>query len=121
MPQTQDMTPHPVTVYRRRAGLLLSIDVDRHTGIHSLPIVMSWVRPIGKSFPDLPRTPTNTQLYDDVMLVTNQKLSRKRNCGFIPDLSLLLHQHALLRRVAMLEVIGRWWRPLPGFFSGPGL
>ena len=43
MPQTQDMTPHPVTVYRQRANLacrLLPIDVDTQ-----LPILTSWVGP----------------------------------------------------------------------------
>ena len=45
MPQTQDMTPHPVTVYRHRADLSLSIVVVRHTGITQLPILMSRVRP----------------------------------------------------------------------------
>ena len=35
MPQTQDMTPHPITVYRHVA--VLSIAVLRHTEIHSYP------------------------------------------------------------------------------------
>ena len=39
MPQTQAMTPHPVTVYRQggQPVAVLSIDVERHTGIHSYP------------------------------------------------------------------------------------
>ena len=33
---------HPITVYRHRAVAVLSIDVERHTGIHSYaPILMS--------------------------------------------------------------------------------
>ena len=31
----------------------------------------------GKSFPDLPHTPANAQLYDAVMVVVSQKHSRK--------------------------------------------
>ena len=34
--QTQDMTPHPVTVYRHGAAVL-STGVKHHTGIHSFP------------------------------------------------------------------------------------
>ena len=38
MPQTQDMTPHPITLYRHGAYVaVLSVDVERHTGIHSYP------------------------------------------------------------------------------------
>ena len=36
---------------------------------------MSWAR---KSFPDLPKTPANVQLYDAVMVVVSQTLGR--NC-----------------------------------------
>ena len=70
MPQTQDMTPpsrHSIQT-RGRPVAVLSIDVERHTGI---PILLSWVR----SFPDLPHTPANAQLYDAVMV--SRKLSRK--------------------------------------------
>ena len=38
MPQTPDMTHHPVTVLiQGRPVAVLSIDVERHTGIHSYP------------------------------------------------------------------------------------
>ena len=33
--------------------------------------------PFGKSFPDLPQTPANAQLYDAGMMVVSQKLGRK--------------------------------------------
>ena len=36
MPQIQDMAPHPVTVYIHRP-VVLSIDVERHTGTHNYP------------------------------------------------------------------------------------
>ena len=38
MPQTQDMTSKPVTVYTQgRPVVVLYIDVERHTGIHNYP------------------------------------------------------------------------------------
>ena len=39
---------------------------------------MSWVSdPIGKSFPELPHTQVNAQIYDAVMVIISQKLGRK--------------------------------------------
>ena len=36
--QTQDMPHYPVTIYRHRANLfVISIDVERNTGIHNYP------------------------------------------------------------------------------------
>ena len=57
--------------------VVLSIDVERHTGIHNNPLLCLWADPIGKSFLDLPHTPVNAQLYDAVILVVIQKLGRK--------------------------------------------
>ena len=66
MPQTQDMTPHPVTSIQTQGWpvAVLSIDVERHTGIHNYPFKYLWSDPIEESFPDLPHTPANAQLYD---------------------------------------------------------
>ena len=74
MLQTQDMTPHPVTVYRHGADLSLcyplmwNVTLEYYT---QLPILMSWVRL------DLPHTKGNAQLYDAVMVAVSQKLDRK--------------------------------------------
>ena len=72
MPQTQDMTPHPVTVYRHRADL--SNDVERHIGIHnySFQCVGSEILPIPST-----RTPANDHLDGADMMVVIQKLSRE--------------------------------------------
>ena len=73
--QTQDMTPHPVTAYRHRADLLyysLMWNVTlEYTATHFN------VYTTGKSFPDLPHTPTNAQLYDTDMMIVSRKLGRK--------------------------------------------
>ena len=42
-----------------------------------IAFIMYWVRPIGKSIPDLPHTPAKAELYDAVMMVISQKLGRK--------------------------------------------
>ena len=76
MPQTQDTTSHPVTVYRHGADLSLCYPLmwDWNT---QLPILMSWVYLLGKSFPDLLHTPANDQLYDTDLVVVSRKLGRK--------------------------------------------
>ena len=51
--------------------IVLSVDVECHTGIHNYPF------PTRKSFPDLPQTPWNGQIYDAVTLVVSLKLGRK--------------------------------------------
>ena len=71
MPQTQGMTPDPVTVYRHGADLSLCLGNTR------LPILMSWIRPNWEILPDLPHTPANAQLNDAVMVVAIRKLGRK--------------------------------------------
>ena len=50
-----------------------------YTGIQNKPCLGS--DPIGKSFPDLPHTPSNAQLYDAVVVVASQKLGRKCTVG----------------------------------------
>ena len=69
MPQTQDMTPHPVTVYRHRADLSLCYPLMWN-------VTLEYTATHFKSFPDLPHTPANAQL-DAVMVVNSWKLSRK--------------------------------------------
>ena len=48
---------------RDRSVDVLSIDVKRHIGIHNYPFYCIGSDPIGKSFPDLPHTPMDAQLY----------------------------------------------------------
>ena len=59
MPQTQDMTLHPVSIQTRvRPVAVLSIDVERHMyWTTQLPILMSWVKPDQEI---LPRPSTHT-------------------------------------------------------------
>ena len=47
-----------------RPVVVLSIDVERHTGIHNYPFKCLGSDLIGKSFPDLPHPPENAQLND---------------------------------------------------------
>ena len=84
--RTQDMTPPPPprhSIQRHgQPGVVLFIEFECHTGIHNYPDL--GLDPTGKSFHDLPHTPANAQLYDAVMVVVSQKLSRKST---IPNLS----------------------------------
>ena len=57
-----------------RPVVVLSIDVERHTGIHFNVLEQT---PTRKSFPNLPHIPAIAQLYDAVMVVVSQKLGRK--------------------------------------------
>ena len=70
MPHTQDMTPHPVTVYRHRADLSLCYplmwNVTPEYTITTTHFNVLGKNPIGISFPDLPHTPANAQLCDAV-------------------------------------------------------
>ena len=70
MLRTQDMTPHPITVYRH--GAIYWCGTSNWNT--QLPILMSLVRSDRKTFPDLPNTPANVKLYDAVV---GQKLGRK--------------------------------------------
>ena len=86
MMQTQDMTPHPVTVYRHWADLSswypLMWNVTLEYTTTDFNILGETPDPIGKSFPNLSHRPVNAQLYDADMVVASQKLGRK---GIIPD------------------------------------
>ena len=66
--QTQEMTPHPVTVYKHSADLLMWNT--------QLPIVMSWVRPDQEILPCL-RPSTHTSEGDAIMVVVTQRHGRK--------------------------------------------
>ena len=75
---TGHVTPPRHSVQTRdRPIAVLSIDVQRHTGIHSYPFRCLGSDPIRKSVPDLPHTPATAQLYGAVMVVVSQKLGRK--------------------------------------------
>ena len=64
MAQTQDMTPHPFTVYRHRADLSLCYSlIWTFTLEYTTTHFNVWSDPLGKSIPDLPLTPANAQLY----------------------------------------------------------
>ena len=69
MPQTQDMTPHPVTVYRHEADLSLCYPMMWN-------VTLEYTATNFKSFPDIRHTLANTQL-DAVMVVIIRKLGRK--------------------------------------------
>ena len=71
-----DTPPHHSIQTQSRPVAVLSIDVGRHTGIHSYPFSCLGSDLTGESFPDLPHTPANTQLYDAVMVVVSQKLGK---------------------------------------------
>ena len=67
---------------------------------------------MGKSFPDLPHTPANAQLYDAGMVVVSQKLSRKCSVNLGPvvckSLSLSTRPLLLLWVVRFkIKIIGR--------------
>ena len=52
-----DTPPRHSVQTRGRSVTVLSIDVERHTGILSYPFKCPWKDPTRKSFPDLPHTP----------------------------------------------------------------
>ena len=79
MPQTQDMTPHPVTVYRHGADLSLCYPMMwKVTLEYTTTHLMSSIR---LNWEILPRpsthTPANAQLCNAVMVVVSQNLGRK--------------------------------------------
>ena len=59
MSQTQDMTPHPVTVYQHRANLSLCYPLMWNV---TLEYTTTHFNVLSKTFPDLPHTPANAQL-----------------------------------------------------------
>ena len=78
MPQTLDMTPHPITVYSHGADLSLCYPLMWYVTLEYTATyfnVLGETRP-GKSFPDLLHTPANAPL-DAVMVVNSRKLRRK--------------------------------------------
>ena len=86
MPQTQDMTPHPVTVYSHGVDLSLCYQLMwnvtlEYTATHFNVLGETWP---GKSFPNLPHTPANAQI-DAVMVVNSRKLSRKYRTNRVLD------------------------------------
>ena len=79
MPQTQDMTPHPVTVYRHRVDLLLCYPLMWNVTLeYTTTHIMSWVRS-DREILHQPSTHTlaNAHIYDAGMVVVSKKLSRK--------------------------------------------
>ena len=63
MSQTgHDTPPHHSIQTQGRPVAVLSIDVERHTGIHNYPSLSLVSDPNGKSFPDLPHTTAKAQL-----------------------------------------------------------
>ena len=62
---------------RGRPVAVLSIDVERHTGIPNYQFYCLGSDPIRKSVPGLLHTSAYAQLYDDVMVVVSQKLGKK--------------------------------------------
>ena len=72
-----DTQPRHSIQTRARPVAVLSIGVERYTGIHNYPILCLGRDPTRKSFTDLPHTPANVRLYDAGMVVISQKLGRK--------------------------------------------
>ena len=59
-----DAPPHHSIQTQGQPVVVISIDVECHAGIHNYPFQCLGSDPIRKSFPDLPHTPANAQLYD---------------------------------------------------------
>ena len=79
MPQTQDITPHPIVVYRHSADLLLCYPLTWNITLEytSTHFNVFGQTQLGNPSPHLSHTPVNAQLYDAVMVVVSQKLDRK--------------------------------------------
>ena len=82
IPQTQDIAPHLVTVYRLRDDLSLCYPLMCNITLEYTTTQCLTSDPTGKSFHDLPHTPVNAQPYDAVMVLVSQKLGIK--C-IVPD------------------------------------
>ena len=80
MPQTQDMSPHPVRVYRHGADLSLCYPMmwtvaREYTTTH---VHVFESDPTEKVLPrPSTHTPANAQLYDAAIVIVSQKLCRK--------------------------------------------
>ena len=76
MPQRQDTTPRPITVYRHGADLSLCYPLMWNV---TLEYTATHFNVLGET--DLPHTPANAQL-DAVMVVNSRKLSRTHALGY---------------------------------------
>ena len=76
MPQTQNTTPHPVTVYRHGADLSLCYPLMWNV---TLEYTATHFNILGKTRPGNPSPTfhTNVQLYDSGMVVASWELGRK--------------------------------------------
>ena len=75
MPQTQDMTPNPITVYRHRVDLLLCYSLMWNVTLEYTTINFNV---LGKTRPEiLPRPSTHSELYNGGMVVVSWELGRK--------------------------------------------
>ena len=107
MLQTQDTTPHPVTVCRLGVDLSLCYPLCyplwnvtlECTATHFICLGSD---PTGKSFPDLPHTPANAQLYDAVLVVASGKLSRKNRSNQVLNRGLFSESITLSARPQLL-------------------
>ena len=68
---------HKYSIQTQGRPVMLSTDVERHTGINNYPFLCLGSDSTMKSFPDLPHTTSNAQLYDAVLVVVSQELGRK--------------------------------------------
>ena len=68
------MTPHPVTVYIHGPDLSLCYPLMWNI---TLEYTTTHFNVLGKSFPNLPHTPANAQLYDTNMVVASRELGIK--------------------------------------------
>ena len=78
MPQTQDTTPHPVTVYRHVVDLSLCYPLMWNVTLEYTTThfdVLGQTRS-GNPSPTFPHTPANTQPHGAVMVVISQKFGR---------------------------------------------
>ena len=74
MPQTQDTTPHPVTVYRHRADLSLCYPLMWNV---TLEYTATHFNVLGETRPGNPCPTFHTHQLDAVIVVNSRKLSRK--------------------------------------------
>ena len=107
MPQTQDMTPHPVTVYRHRADLSLCYPLMWNV---TLEYTASHFNVLGKTRPGYPSLTFHTHqqtLYDAVMVVVSGKLGRKYRTNRVlvrSHTGLLSHSNILQDEMMILLV-----------------
>ena len=73
----RDTPPRNNIQLQGRHVVVFFIDVECLTGIRNYPFECLGLYPTEKSFPDLPHTPANAQLYDTLTVVLSQRLGRK--------------------------------------------